>query len=63
MVADAVGAPGRAQEYGLDRMKQAGVVISNVKSLFYEWVRTVDRCAEFLGKYEKEIGEPRDIIM
>ncbi len=63
VVADAAGAPGRAQEYGLDRMKQAGVVISNVKSLFYEWIRTVDRCVEFMDKYEKEIGEPRDIIM
>jgi len=63
VVADATGAPGKAHEYGLARMKQAGVVISNVKSLFYEWIRTVDRCVEFLAKYEKEIGEPPNIIM
>ena len=63
VVADATGAPGKAHEYGLDRMKQAGVVISNVKSLFYEWIRTVDRCVEFMEKYEKEIGEPQNIIM
>ena len=63
VVADATGAPGKAHEYGLERMKQAGVVISNVKSLFYEWIRTVDRCVEFMAKYEKEIGEPPNIIM
>ena len=63
VVADATGAPGKAHEYGLERMKQAGVVISNVKSLFYEWIRTVDRCVEFMNKYEKEIGEPPNIIM
>ena len=63
VVADVTGAPGKAHEYGLERMKQAGVVISNVKSLFYEWIRTVDRCVEFMEKYEKEIGEPRNIIM
>ncbi len=62
-VADATGAPGKAHEYGLDRMRQAGVVISNVKSLFYEWIRTVDRCVEFMEKYEEEIGEPENIIM
>ncbi len=63
VVADATGAPGKAHEYGLERMKQAGVVISNVKSLFYEWIRTVDRYIEFMKKYEKEIGEPQNIIM
>ena len=63
VVADATGAPGKAHEYGLERMKQAGVVISNVKSLFYEWIRTVDRCVEFMEKYGQEIGEPQNIIM
>ena len=63
VVADATGAPGNAHEYGLERMKQAGVVISNVKSLFYEWIRTVDRYIEFMEKYEKEIGAPQNIIL
>lgn len=63
VVADATGAPGNAHEYGLERMKQAGVVITNVKSLFYEWIRTVDRYIEFMEKYKKEIGEPQNIIM
>ncbi|MCF8069506.1 MAG: isochorismatase family protein [Desulfobacterales bacterium] len=63
VVADAVGAPGKAQEHGLARMKEAGVVITNVKSLFYEWMRTVQRCIDFYEKYEKEIGEPKNIIM
>jgi len=63
VVVDATGASGKAHEYGLERMKQAGVVITNVKSLFYEWIRTVDRCVAFLEKYGQEIGEPQNIIM
>ncbi len=63
VVADATGAPSKAHEYGLERMKQAGIVISNVKSLFFEWVRTVDRCVEFLEKYQEELGAPHNIIL
>ena len=63
MLFRSTGAPGKAHAYGLERMKQAGVLISNVKSLFYEWIRTVDRYIEFMEKYEKEIGEPQNIIM
>ena len=48
---------------GLERMRRAGVVISSVKSLFYEWVRTVQRCGTFMKKYKKEIGMPQGIVM
>ena len=34
--------PGKnAHDYGIERMKHAGVVITSVKSLYFEWVRTV----------------------
>ena len=46
-VADATGSPGAAQAAGLDRMRDAGVVIVNVKNLFFEWVRTVDQMRRF----------------
>ena len=44
-VVDAVASPGAAHEQGLARMRDAGVVLSGVKGVFYEWIRTVDRLA------------------
>jgi nicotinamidase-related amidase len=58
VVDDATGSPGKAHQYGLSRMDSAGVLISNVKALFYEWMRTVEGCREFFGKYEDELGDP-----
>jgi nicotinamidase-related amidase len=63
VVSDATASPGTAHKIGLERMRRAGIVISSVKSLFYEWVRTVDRCDTFMQKYEKEIGTPQGIVM
>ncbi|KAG1648470.1 Isochorismatase family protein 1B [Nymphon striatum] len=40
-LADATGSPGEAHEAGIERMRDAGVVISTVKSTFYEWVRSL----------------------
>ena len=58
VVEDAVGSPGRSHQYGLSRMRSAGVLLSNVKSLFYEWIRTVDRSREFSKQYGDELGNP-----
>jgi len=58
VVEDATGSPGKAHQYGLSRMDSAGVLISNVKALFYEWMRTVEGCKEFFSKYEDELGDP-----
>ena len=41
VLADAVGSPGPCQEQGIERMRNAGVIISSVKGTFYEWQRTV----------------------
>lgn len=41
VLADAVGSPGPCHNYGIERMRNAGVVISSVKGTFYEWQRTV----------------------
>jgi nicotinamidase-related amidase len=62
-VSDASASPGRAHEIGIERMRRAGVVISSVKSLFYEWLRTVERCEIFMQKYKKEIGLPHGIVL
>ena len=45
VVGDAVASPGVAHDEGIERMRAAGVELVGTKSLFYEWVRTVDRAA------------------
>ena len=63
VVSDASASPGNAHEIGLERLRSAGVVISSVKSLFYEWLRTVERCDAFMQKFGEEIGTPPGIVM
>ena len=47
VVADATGSPGVAHKVGLDRIRGAGGIIVSTKSLYYEWVRTVEKALEF----------------
>ena len=45
-VADACGSPGTAHEFGLERMRGAGVMVTSAKTVYYEWVRTVEGSRE-----------------
>jgi nicotinamidase-related amidase len=47
VVADATGSPGEAHQIGLDRIRSAGGIVVSAKSLYYEWVRTVEKALEF----------------
>lgn len=47
VVADATGSPGDAHQIGLERIRHAGGIILSAKSLYYEWVRTVNKALEF----------------
>ncbi len=47
VVADATGSPGSAHLIGLERIRCAGGIIVSAKSLYYEWVRTVEKAMEF----------------
>jgi len=58
VVEDAVGSPGKSHQYGLSRMQSAGVLLSNIKSLFWEWIRTVDRSQKFYQQHKDELGDP-----
>ena len=49
VVADATGSPGDAHQIGLDRIRDAGGIIVSAKSLYYEWIRTVEKSIEFEG--------------
>ncbi len=63
VVADATNSPGAAHEYGLQRMQPAGVLVSNVKSLYYEWIRTVKRSEELGDLIRREIGFPEGVTL
>ena len=56
VVADATGTPEDGQVIGLKRMQHAGAVIVSTKSLFYEWMRTV----EMTNRFHRECPEMRD---
>jgi nicotinamidase-related amidase len=58
VVEDACASPGQAHANGLARMKNADVLVSNVKSLFYEWLRTVENCREFYSQHKDGLGDP-----
>lgn len=47
VVADATGSPGDAHQIGLERIRGAGGIVVSAKSLYYEWVRTVEKAMEF----------------
>jgi nicotinamidase-related amidase len=57
VVADATGTPAQGQEIGLNRMRNAGAVIVSTKSLFYEWMRTV----EMANRFHRECPNMRDL--
>lgn len=43
VVSDAIGSPGGAHQIGLERIRGAGGIIVSAKSLYYEWIRTVEK--------------------
>jgi nicotinamidase-related amidase len=59
--ADAVASPGTAHEYGLARLRDAGVVISSVKGIAYEWLRTVQRTSELDAVLSRDV--PPGVIL
>ncbi len=55
VVSDACGSPAPNHELALQRMRQAGALITNMKGLFYEWLRTV----EAVSRFHRELPEMR----
>ncbi|MDQ2996574.1 MAG: isochorismatase family protein [Chloroflexota bacterium] len=58
MVADATGSPGTAHSFGLERAARAGALLTSVKSLFYEWMRTVERTRQFRTATARTLALP-----
>ena len=46
-MADATGSPGDAHQIGLERIRGSDGIIVNTKSLYCEWVRSVNKSMEF----------------
>jgi nicotinamidase-related amidase len=47
VVADATGSPEGAHQIGLNRIRDAGGILVSAKSLYYEWIRTVEKSMEY----------------
>jgi nicotinamidase-related amidase len=58
VVADATGSPGTAHGFGLERAAGAGALMTSVKSLFYEWMRTVERVRQFRTATARTLAIP-----
>ncbi|MEO7913535.1 MAG: isochorismatase family protein [Roseiflexaceae bacterium] len=61
ILADATGSPGTAHGFGLERAAAAGALISSVKGLFYEWMRTVERTRQFRTATARTLALPDGI--
>lgn len=62
-VADATASPGSAHEFGLQRMQGAGVLLTSLKSVYYEWIRTVHMSNVLGAEFRGEIGLPKGITL
>jgi len=61
---DAVASMEADEEVGLGRMRDAGVAISSVKALYYEWLRSVSRTARLENKApELEEMRPATLVL
>ncbi|HEX5692344.1 MAG TPA: isochorismatase family protein [Roseiflexaceae bacterium] len=63
VVADATGSPDSGHAFGIERMRDAGVIVISVKGLFYEWVRTVEMAQRFRVERSRALGSPEGIRM
>jgi nicotinamidase-related amidase len=61
VVADATGSPGTAHGVGLERAAGAGALVISVKSLFYEWMRTVERARQFRTETARTLAIPEGV--
>lgn len=63
VVEDATASPETGDQVGLQRLRGAGILISSIKSLYYEWMRTVARDDVLKAKMAGELGYPSGIAL
>ena len=62
-VADCSGSPGSAHAAGLQRMATEGVLVLPMRSLLYEWLRTVERSRRFREEFVSRHPLPEGLIL
>ena len=61
---DAVATTEADEEIGLSRMREAGVVVTSVKALYFEWLRSVSHSARLRNKApELEALRPASLVL
>jgi nicotinamidase-related amidase len=63
VVSDATDSPGGSREIGLERMKGAGALVTSLKVVYYEWIRTVSMSNSIDQEHAKRIGDPAGITL
>lgn len=61
VVSDACASPQNGHEYGLARLRDAGVTLVSTKGLFFEWVRDLEKCHAFFRS--SGIGTPDSLYI
>lgn len=63
VLADVTCSPGDAHAAGLERIRGAGILVTSLKGLYYEWVRTVE-LSDILADYiNGGFGPPPGVIL
>jgi len=62
-ISDATDSPGGSHEFGLERMKEAGALVTSLKVVYYEWIRTVSKSNAIDREHGKRIGDPSGIVL
>ncbi len=61
VVSDACASPQQGHDFGLERMRDAGVISTSTKGLFFEWVRDLEFCHDFFRN--SGIGVPEGLYI
>lgn len=62
-ISDATDSPGGSHESGLERMKEAGALVTTLKVVYYEWIRTVSLSNLIDQDHYKRIGDPPGVVL
>ena len=63
VVSDCTGSAQSGHEAGLRRAERAGAAILPVRSVVYEWLRSVDRARQFSVRVTKDGGAPDGVVL
>jgi nicotinamidase-related amidase len=63
VLSDCSGSPGTAHQAGLHRMATGGVLVLPLRSVLYEWLRTVEGSRRFREEYVQRWPLPEGLVM